>query len=125
VKEVKEELGERILEKWREYAPNLTDDNILGRYTYTPYECVQHFPNMRNGDIFMGVFTADQVMYNHFGYRTPIEGIYMAGSAAHPGGAISGGAGYITARIIAEDLGIKPWWTPVHIREKLEQLAAR
>jgi hypothetical protein len=31
VKEVKEELGERILEKWREYAPNLTDNNILGR----------------------------------------------------------------------------------------------
>ena len=34
-------------------------------------------------------------------------------------------SGYITARIIAEDLGIKPWWTPVHVREKLEQLAAR
>ena len=47
---------------------------------------------MRGGDIFMGAFSADQVMYNHFGYRTPIERLYMAGSAAHPGGAISGGA---------------------------------
>ncbi|MGF1470428.1 MAG: phytoene desaturase family protein [Rubrobacteraceae bacterium] len=123
VEEIKDEFSERILEKWREYAPNLTEDNILGQYAYTPYEYVQHFPNMRGGDIFMGAFTADQVMYNHFGYRTPIEGLYMAGSAAHPGGAISGGAGYITARIIAEDLGIEPWWKPVDVREKLEQLA--
>ena len=44
-------------------------------------------------------------MYNHFGYRTPIERLYMAGSACHPGGAISGGAGYISAGIIARDLG--------------------
>ena len=123
VEEIKDEFSERILEKWREYAPNLTKDNILGQYAYTPYEYVQHFPNMRDGDIFMGAFTADQVMYNHFGYRTPIEGLYMAGSAAHPGGAISGGAGYITARIIAEDLGIEPWWEPVDVRKKLEQLA--
>ena len=40
----------------------------------------QHFPEMRNGDIFMGAFNAEQVMYNHFGYRTPVERLYMAGS---------------------------------------------
>jgi hypothetical protein len=27
---------------------------------------------MRSGDIFMGAFNAEQVMYNHFGYRSPI-----------------------------------------------------
>ena len=36
----------------------------------------------------------------------------MAGSAGHPGGAISGGSGYITAGIIARDLGVKLWWQP-------------
>jgi phytoene dehydrogenase-like protein len=46
---------------------------------------------MRCGDIFMGAFSAEQVMYNHFGYRTPIANLYYAGSAAHPGGAVSGG----------------------------------
>jgi hypothetical protein len=40
----------------------------------------------------MGAFNAEQVMYNHFGYRTPIPNLYMAGSSGHPGGAISGGA---------------------------------
>ena len=48
---------------------------------------------MRCGDIFMGAFNAEQVMYNHFGYRTPIPNLYNAGSAGHPGGAISGGRG--------------------------------
>jgi phytoene dehydrogenase-like protein len=53
---------------------------------------------MRTGDIFMGAFNAERVMHNHFGYRTPIANLYNAGSAGHPGGAISGGSGYITRR---------------------------
>ncbi len=32
---------------------------------------------MRGGDIFMGAFNAEQVMYNHFGYRTPIPNLYL------------------------------------------------
>jgi phytoene dehydrogenase-like protein len=84
---------------------------------------VQHLPNMRNGDIFMGAFSSDQVMYNSFPNRTPIPNLYMAGSAAHPGGAISGGAGYITANAIVADLGLKPWWRPWNARAALERLA--
>ena len=80
---------------------------------------------MRNGDIFMGSFGADQVMYNHFGYRTPIERLYMAGSACHPGGAISGGAGYISAGIIARDLGLKLWWKPWDAGEALRAMPRR
>ena len=94
------------------YCPNMTPDNILGRYIYTGREYTQEMVNMRGGDIFMGAFNAEQVMYNHFGYRSPIPNLYNAGSAGHPGGAISGGSGYITAGIIAEELGIKPWWVP-------------
>ena len=75
---------------------------------------------MKDGDIFMGTFSAEQVMYNHFGYRTPLPNLYMAGSACHPGGAISGGAGYITAGLIAQDLGIKLWWKPENARQALE-----
>ena len=66
----------------------------------------------------MGAFNAEQVMYNHFGYRTPIPNLYMAGSPCHPGGAISGGAGYIAAGLIARDLGIKTWWQPWDARAR-------
>jgi phytoene dehydrogenase-like protein len=79
---------------------------------------------MARGDIFMGSFAGEQTMWNHFGYRTPVDGLYMVGSPTHPGGAISGGGGYISAGVIAGDLGVEPWWNPVSARQSLEQLAA-
>jgi len=121
----KEEFADRIIEVFARYCPNMTRTNILGRYIYTGRDYVQELINMREGDIFMGAFNAEQVMYNHFGYRSPIPNLYNAGSAAHPGGAISGGAGYISAGIIARDLGIKPWWTPWDARRALEELSRR
>ena len=123
IEAAKEEFAQRIIEKWREYAPNLTDGNILHRYIYTANDYTRDLINMTNGDIFMGSFVGDQTMWRHFGYRTPIDGLYMVGSATHPGGAVSGGGGYISSRIIAEDLAIEPWWTPVDARRSLEQLA--
>lgn len=117
----KEAFADKIVECFARYCPNMTEKNILGRYIYTGREYVEEMINMRGGDIFMGAFNADQVMYNHFGYRSPIPNLYNAGSAGHPGGAISGGAGYISAAIIADDLGIKPWWTPWSARRALEE----
>jgi phytoene dehydrogenase-like protein len=108
----KEEFADKIIEVFARYAPNMTRKNIIAQHIYTGREYVAEFPQMRGGDIFMGAFNAEQVMYNHFGYRTPIPNLYMAGSSGHPGGAISGGSGYITAGIIASDLGIKTWWRP-------------
>jgi phytoene dehydrogenase-like protein len=116
------EFTERIIDRFAKYAPNMTRRNILGTYTYTARTYGQELINMRSGCIFMGALSADQVMYNHFGYRTPIKGLYMTGSACHPGGAISGGAGYISAGLIARDLDIKPWWTPVDARRALESI---
>jgi phytoene dehydrogenase-like protein len=120
----KEEFAEKIIEVFARYAPNMTRKNIIGQYVYTGREYVAEFPQMRGGDIFMGAFNAEQVMYNHFGYRTPISGLYMAGSAAHPGGAISGGSGYISAGIIARELGLKLWWQPWDAREALSKVPA-
>ena len=120
----KEEFSEKIIDVFASYAPNLTRKNIIGKYVYTGREYTQEMINMVQGDIFMGAFNAEQVMYNHFGYRTPISNLYMAGSACHPGGAISGGAGYISAGIIARDLGLKLWWKPWDAGEALADIAA-
>jgi phytoene dehydrogenase-like protein len=117
-----EPMTEAILAKWREYAPNMGGANVLGSYTYTAYQYAKDIVNMRGGDIFMGALSGDQVLYNHFGYRTPVAGLYLAGSATHPNGAITGGAGYITAGLIARDLGVKPWWQPLDARTELAGL---
>jgi phytoene dehydrogenase-like protein len=118
----KREFAEKIIEKWAKYAPNMTRKNVIAQYVYTAREYTGTFPEMRHGDIFMGAFNAEQVMYNHFGYRTPVGRLYMAGSACHPGGAISGGAGYISAGVIARDLGLKMWWKPWDAGEALRGL---
>ena len=117
-----EAFADKIIETFARYCPNVTRRNIVGQYVYTAQRYSQELINMRGGDIFMGAFNAEQVMYNHFGYRTPIANLYIGGSSGHPGGAISGGAGYITAGLIARDLGIRPWWTPWDARAALEQV---
>jgi phytoene dehydrogenase-like protein len=118
----KEEFADRIMETWARYCPNMTRRNVLGRCIYTATEYTQELVNMRGGDIFMGAFSADQVMDRHFGYRTPIAGLYIAGSPTHPGGAISGGAGYIAAGVIADDIGLKPWWQRADLRAQLRDV---
>ena len=63
---------------------------------------------MRGGDIFMGAFNAEQVMYNHFGYRTPIaESLH--GGLGRPSRAARFPAAPATSRagIIARDLGLE------------------
>jgi phytoene dehydrogenase-like protein len=119
----KAEFADKIIETWARYCPNMTARNVIGRHVYTGREYVHELINMKSGDIFMGAFNAEQVMYNHFGYRTPVPGLYLAGSPCHPGGAISGGAGYIAAGLIARDLGIKTWWRPWDSRTVLQDLA--
>ena len=116
------EFTDRIIERFAKFAPNMTRDNILKTYTYTARTYGAELINMRSGDIFMGAFSADQVMDRHFGYRGPVAGLYNVGSACHPGGAISGGAGYIASGVIARDLDIEPWWQPVDARRALETL---
>jgi phytoene dehydrogenase-like protein len=120
--EFQEEFADKIIETWARYCPNMTRRNIIARHIYTARDYACELINMKSGDIFMGAFNAGQVMYNHFGYRSPIANLYNAGSAGHPGGAISGGAGYITAGIIARDLGLKLWWKPWDARAMLEAM---
>ncbi|HEV2123920.1 MAG TPA: hypothetical protein VGW38_14240, partial [Chloroflexota bacterium] len=118
----REEHAARVIETWREYAPNMTRENVLASYTYTPADYVRELPNMRYGDIFMGAFTGAQVMDNHFGYRSEIPGLYMAGSSVHPGGAISGGPGYVAAGVLAREYGFKRWWPEIRLEEHAEAL---
>ena len=113
--DVKEEYMERCIAKWREYAPNLTEDNILKAATQTPLDIEGRIINMKEGGVFMG--RMDFCQMEHFRplpelaqFRTPIGGLYLAGACMHPGGGIIGAPGLIAAEIIMDDLKRPKWW---------------
>ena len=88
-------------------------------------EYTRELVNMRGGDIFMGAFNAEQVMYNHFGYRDAdsqsLHRGFRGPSAAAP---FQADPSYIAAGIIARDLGVKLWWVPANASDALGALAA-
>lgn len=111
------EFTGRILEAWREYAPNLTDDKVKGSYLFTPLDVERRNMNMVRGSVRVGAYHPDQLGYNrphpklsHF--RTPVQRLFVCGSSNH-GGGVNGGPGYNAANVIAGDLGIDRWWTPL------------
>ncbi len=111
------EYSARLLEVWRGYAPNLRGDGVLGSHLYTPRDIPLHNVNMVQGAVRMGAFVPSQLGINRphpllAGYRAPVEGLYLCGSSSHGGGA-NGAPGYNAANVIAGDLKLTRFWTPV------------
>ena len=108
---VKRDHIHSVLTRWRQYAPNLTDDAIVNRFAFTPLDTERHLPNMARGDLNVGAFSEDQIGANRpladlSGYRTPIKNLYLCGACTHPGGNITGYPGHNAAGVIAADLGL-------------------
>jgi phytoene dehydrogenase-like protein len=113
-------VATRILDQWRRYAPNLRDEVILGSHLFTPLDIERRCSNMVRGSHHGGAYTGGQIDAGRpvpglAGYRTPVRGLYLCGAGMHPGGSIHGGPGYNAAGVIAGDLGVDRWWTPVAI----------
>ncbi len=90
------------------YAPNFRA-SIIGAQAYTPADLERRF-GLVGGDIFHGALDLDQIYWarpawGFSGYRTPVRGLYLCGSGAHPGGGVSGAPGYNAARVMRRDLG--------------------
>ena len=91
---------------------------ILDWAPFTPLDIARKLPNMVQGDWMMGEISLanllDQRPLPELGqYRTPIGRLYMAGSTQHPHGFITFGPAYNALQVVAEDLGIDPWWQRV------------
>src|SRR5258708_21857841 len=88
----RKEYTARLLQCWRSYAPNLTSDNLLATWLYTPRDIPLFNANMVDGALRMDSYVPAQVAINRphpllADYRTPIEGLYLTGSSSHGGGA--------------------------------------
>jgi phytoene dehydrogenase-like protein len=107
---VRSTYNARFLETFREFAPNMTNDNVIAQRLYTPDQ-MERKNLMMEGDFSNGEFALDQFgAYRPFpeaaNYRTEIDGLYLCGPSTPPGGGVHAGCGYNAYKAIAEDLGL-------------------
>jgi phytoene dehydrogenase-like protein len=92
----REEFGDTVIDTIAEHAPNIRDI-VLHRQVLTPLDIEREF-GLTEGNIFQGELTLEQLFFlrpapGWAQYRTPVRGLYMCGSATHPGGGIMGASG--------------------------------
>ena len=104
--EQRDAFGDAVVNAIAEYAPNIKDI-ILHRQVLTPLDIERTF-GLTEGNIFQGELTLEQLFFlrpvpGYARYSTPIDRLYMCGSATHPGGGIMGAPGKNAAdRIMKE-----------------------
>jgi phytoene dehydrogenase-like protein len=80
---------------------------VIDWFTQSPLYTESTFPNMKGGDLLVGAFSNNQVSdHRSFSgaghYRSHLKGLYLCGSACHPGGNITGLPGFNCAQVILQ-----------------------
>jgi len=101
------QFGQTVIDQIANYSPNFKD-LLLHAEVRTPRE-IEDETGLTQGNIFQGELTFDQLFFNrpfpgYAQYRGPLKGLYMCGSATHPGGGVMGAPGANAAREILSDL---------------------
>ena len=109
--DVKDRVADMIIDTIDGYAPNF-GRAVIGRQIKSPLD-IERDLGMVGGDIFHGALHLDQIyslrpIPDYSGYRMPVDGLYLCGSGAHPGGGVSGLPGHNAARVILQDR--KAWF---------------
>ncbi len=104
--EKREPLGDRVVKKIAEYAPNVPGA-IVARQVLTPLDLERTY-GLTEGNIFHGDLRLEQLFFMRpvpgwAQYRTPIRGLYLCGAGAHPGGGVTGAPGRNAARQALRD----------------------
>jgi len=102
----REAFGDTVIDTIAQHAPNIKDV-ILHRQVLTPLDIERTF-GLTEGNIFQGELTLEQLFFlrpapGWARYRMPVKGLYMCGSATHPGGGIMGAPGRNAAMRILKD----------------------
>jgi phytoene dehydrogenase-like protein len=105
--ENRELLGDRVIKKIAEYAPNVPNA-VVARQVLTPLD-LERVYGLTEGNIFHGDLTLEQLFFMRpvpgwSQYRTPIRGLYLCGAGAHPGGGVTGAPGHNAAFQVLRDL---------------------
>jgi phytoene dehydrogenase-like protein len=103
----REAFGDAVIDTIAERAPNIRD-LILHRQVLTPKDIEERF-GLSEGNIFQGELSLEQLFFNRpvpgwARYRTPLQNLWMCGSATHPGGGIMGASGRLAALQVLRSL---------------------
>jgi len=102
----REAAADAVIDTVARYAPNFKA-SIIARQIHTPRDLEAKF-GLVGGDIFHGRLSLNQLfsarpLLGLGNYRTPVKGLYLCGSGAHPGGGVSGIPGHNAAREMLRD----------------------
>jgi phytoene dehydrogenase-like protein len=104
--EKRELLGNRVIKKIAEYAPNVPNA-IIARHVLTPLDLERTY-GLTEGNIFHGDLRLEQLFFMRpvsgwSQYRTPVDGLYLCGAGTHPGGGVTGAPGHNAAHQVLRD----------------------
>jgi phytoene dehydrogenase-like protein len=99
----KEAFKRDVIKTIAKYAPDI-ESRITASELLTPADIEREF-HITGGHWHHGELTLDQFLFvrpvnGAAQYRLPIDGVYLCGAGAHPGGGVSGAAGRNAARTI-------------------------
>ena len=96
----REAFGDAVVDTLTEYMPTLKED-ILHRQVLSPWD-IQETMGITEGNIFHGELGLEQLLFQRptagwARYKTPVRGLWLGGSGAHPGGGVMGSPGALAA----------------------------
>jgi phytoene dehydrogenase-like protein len=99
--ETKDAFADSCFDVVERYAPGFKN-SVIDRQILTPPDLEEIF-GLTGGNIFQGAMTLDHLFMfrpapGYAGYRMPVKGLFLCGSAAHPGGGVMGAAGLNAAK---------------------------
>ncbi|KAM5272304.1 pyridine nucleotide-disulfide oxidoreductase domain-containing protein 2 [Ctenodactylus gundi] len=99
--------ADKVFDCIEHYAPGFKG-SVVGRDILAPPDLERIF-GLPGGNIFHCAMSLDQLYFArpvplHSGYRSPLRGLYLCGSGAHPGGGVMGAAGRNAAHVVFKDL---------------------
>jgi len=108
--EIKHDVANQHIEEWRPYVKNLDEDNITAMYVQSPLDVDGRNINNVEGSCHGGSNYSAQYgelrpVFGWASHRMPIQGLYLTGAGAHPGGSVNGLAGRNAAWVILDDEG--------------------
>jgi phytoene dehydrogenase-like protein len=103
----RERVGDLVVKTMELYAPGL-GELVTARQIMTPVDLEREYGlsggHPLHAEPGLDQFFAWRPLLGHARYRFGIDGLYLCGSGAHPGGGITGAPGANAARVILSDL---------------------